>query len=313
MPEATITTEVDGRVLQLSKLDKVLFPAVHLTKADVIAYYTDVADVLLAHLAGKIVTRVRFPDGIDGRQQFFEKNPPPGAPEWLPRQRVVGDETTDYVLIGGVAELVYLANLASLELHVPQWRVADASLDDGVVLLDDEHQPRVRSIVVDLDPGPGITMVESAHAALIMANLIAADGLEPLVKTSGSKGLQVYAGVAPTPAPDAEAYVRNLAERAAAAHPDKFVLVNTKAKRSGRIFIDVLQNRAARTTVAPYSLRARERATCSTPVTWDEVGAVAAPDALRFDTADVRRRLDAHGDLFAGLLTADHPPLPHVG
>lgn len=308
MPDPqSVTVDVEGTLVGLSNLDKVLYPGTGTTKAEVIAYYQAIAPVLLPHLADRIVTRVRFPNGVEGGQ-FFEKNAPGGAPEWVRTQRVAHDDLTDYVLVEDLPTLVWLANLAALELHVPQWRIADATVNDGVVVT--EPEPLVRSVVVDLDQGEGTTIVDGAKAAMICGEILASDGLVPHAKTSGSKGIQVYAACAPAPAEDALAYVRSVGERAAAAHPDTFVLVQTKSKRDSRILIDYLQNKAARTTVAPYSMRGRARPTVSTPVTWDEVAAVASPTDLSFTIDEVLARVAEHGDLFADLLEGDQPPLP---
>lgn len=308
---ADVTTQVGGHTLALSNLDKVLFPAVGFTKAEVIEYYLRIAPVLLPHLAGRTVTRVRLPNGV-GAQQFFEKNPPPGAPDWLATQPVQHDDLTRYVTVDEEADLVYLANLAALELHAPQWRVDDATLRDGVVVLDGSApEPRATTLVVDLDPGAGVTMPTIAEAALILAAELAADGIIASPKTSGSKGIQLYAPIEPTPAESVVAYVRSVGQRAAEAYPDRFVLTQTRSLRDGVILVDYLQNKAARTTVAPYSLRARERATVSAPVTWDEVADASTGTPLSFTTTDVLARVAEQGDLFADVLSDAHrAPVP---
>lgn len=304
-----VTVDVEGRLVALSNLDKVLYPGTGTTKAEVMAYYQAIAPVLLPHLADRIVTRIRFPDGVGGIE-FFEKNRPAGTPDWVRTQRVAHDDVIDYVLVEDLPTLAWLSNLAALELHVPQWRISDATVVDGAVAI--EPEPLVRTVVIDLDQGEGTSIVDGARAAMVCGQLLAADGLVPHAKTSGSKGIQVYAACAPTPAEEALAYVRDLGARAAAAHPDTFVLVQTKAKREGRILIDYLQNKAARTTVAPYSLRGRARPTASTPVTWEEVAAVTSPADLAFTFDEVLARVEAHGDLFADLLEPHQPSLPPV-
>ena len=205
-----------------------------------------------------------------------------------------------------------MANLAALELHVPQWRVQDATATNGAPIpLDGPGSPLSETVVVDLDPGEGTTMVDTAHGALLIANELALDGMVPSVKTSGSKGLQVYAPITPTHGSECVAYVRGLAERLAERHPDRFVAVMAKAMRADRVFVDYLQNQAGRNTIAPYSLRGRHSPGVSTPLTWDEVAAVNSPDALRFSPADVLARVREHGDLFADVLDRDHAvPLP---
>ncbi|HSN44487.1 MAG TPA: non-homologous end-joining DNA ligase [Propionibacteriaceae bacterium] len=306
-----LRTQVDGRTLTLSNLDKVLFPS-GFTKAEVISYYVDVAPVMLPHLAGKAITRLRFPNGTDA-SSFYEKNVPAGAPDWVESIVVAASEgMISYVTARDAATLVWLANLAALELHVPQWRVQDAPATSGTPLpLDGPGSPRSDSVVVDLDPGEGTTMVDTARAALLVANELALDGMVPSVKTSGNKGLQVYAPITPTPGSECVAYVRVLAERLAGRHPDRFVAVMAKAMRTDRIFVDYLQNQAGRNTIAPYSLRGRHSPGVSTPLTWDEVASVTSPDALRFSPADVLARVRTHGDLFADILERDHAaPLP---
>lgn len=310
-----LRTVVDGRSLAVSNLDKVLFPS-GFTKAEVISYYLEIAPFMLPHLAGKAVTRLRFPHGTDAAS-FYEKNLPAGAPEWVPTIEVDASDTAiSYVTVPDAATLVWLANLAALELHVPQWRAGDVPPrpDGSPIVLDGPAGPLSDSIVVDLDPGDGTTMVDTARAALLVANELATDGLVPCVKTSGNKGLQVYAPITPTPWQSCVAYVRAMGERLTSRHPDRFVVVMNKQVRTDRIFVDYLQNQAARNTIAPYSLRGRAAPGVSTPVTWDEIASVTRPDALRFSPADVLARVREHGDLMADLLDPDHAtPLPPQG
>lgn len=306
---------VDGRTLGLSNLDKVLFPAVGYTKAEVISYYTHIAPVLLPYIRDRVLTRVRFPDGVHA-PPFYEKNPPNGTPDWV---RTVPVDTSDgvvtYVVADDAATVVWLANLAALELHVPQWTVSSAVLGhDGLIGLPDhgprDGEPRADRVVVDLDPGEGMTMVESARAALVVAARMAADGLVPVAQTSGSKGIQLYAAVQPCRSRDTWAYVKRLGLALRAAEPDFFVAVMSKAQRVNRVYVDYQQNLAARNTIAPYSLRGRERPTVATPVSWEELGEVGGPDDLRFGPEQVLQRVATHGDLAADLLMADPPPLP---
>lgn len=301
---ADVRAEVDGRVVALSNLDKELFPD-GTTKAEVIAYYSEIAPVMLSHLAGRAVTRLRFPDGTDA-ESFYEKNAPAGTPDWVPVLEVIAADTRiSYPLVESPATLVWLANLAALELHTPQWRR--------------EHQPPppfvvggdtlADLLVVDLDPGPGITMADSAKAALLVAADLAADGLVPVPRTSGGKGLQLQAAIAPVPADAAVGYVRGLATRLAARHPDLFVTTQAKTARPGRILIDWLQNQSVRNTICSYSLRGRDRPSVATPLTWDEVGAAAEGEPLSFSPADALARVAEHGDLAADLLADPRPAL----
>ena len=286
---------IDGRTLQVSNLDKVLFPEVGFTKAEVIQYYVQVAPVLLPHLAGRPVTFTRWPDGVDG-QQFYEKNSARHAPEWVRRVTIpspgssTGRETLDMVVLETVADLAWSANLAALELHVPQWQV------------DGEGRPLLPDLLVlDLDPGPGAGIVECCAVADRLRARLVDDGLEPLVKTSGSKGLQVYAPITCDDPLHPSRYAKALARELSSETPDDVVWRMEKALRPGKVLVDWSQNNPAKTTVAPYSLRARPGATVSTPLDWDEVEAVLGggdPDRLRFVTGEVLDRVAEHGDLF---------------
>jgi DNA ligase D-like protein (predicted polymerase) len=288
--------EIDGRTLQVSNLEKVLFPEVSFTKAQVIDYYVRIAPVLLPHLAGRPVTFTRWPDGVDG-QTFFEKNSARHAPEWVRRVTIPspgssrGRETLDMVILESTADLAWAANLAALEVHVPQWQV------------DDDGQPALPDLLVlDLDPGPDTGIVECCVVAERLGERLEADGLDPVVKTSGSKGMQVYAPIeTPTDREHPSRYAKQLAQELSAETPDDVVWRMEKVLRPGKVLIDWSQNNPAKTTVAPYSLRARAGATVSTPIGWDEVDAVrdgADPGTLRFTTADVLARVEEYGDLF---------------
>ncbi|SDS86112.1 bifunctional non-homologous end joining protein LigD [Friedmanniella luteola] len=329
-PARDVTTEVDGRVLGLTNLDKVLYPATGYTKAEVVSYYLQVAPTILPHVRDRAMTRLRYPDGVrydEPREErggstpppggaFYEKNAPAGTPPWVPRQRVgTSDGVIDYVVVDEPATLVWLANLAALELHTPQWTISSGTAGaDGVLDLPAEEprpgEPLADRVVVDLDPGAGMSIVETARAALLVAGVMAADGLVPVPQSSGSKGIQVYAAIAPCRSRDAWAYTRRLNATMARSHPDLFVAAMSVEQRRGRIYVDHNQNLAARNTIAPYSLRGRERPSVATPVTWEEVGAVSAPEDLRFSPEDVLARLEEHGDLAADLLDEDRPPLP---
>jgi bifunctional non-homologous end joining protein LigD len=264
--------------------------------------------VLLPHLAGRPVTFTRWPDGVEG-QQFFEKNSARHAPEWVRRVTIPspgsskGRETLDMVVLENVADLAWSANLAALELHVPQWQVDD----DGQPLLPD-------LLVLDLDPGPGAGIVECSAVADRLRARLADDGLEPLVKTSGSKGMQVYAPITCEDGLHPSRYAKELARQLSAETPSDVVWRMEKALRPGKVLVDWSQNNPAKTTVAPYSLRARPGATVSAPLGWDEVEAVldgGDPEELRFGTADVLHRVDEHGDLF-GYDEEHRAPLPQA-
>jgi len=318
-PASDVVTRVGDRTLTLSNLDKVLYPATGYTKAEVINYYLQVAPTMLPYIADRAMTRLRFPDGVGAdRFSFYEKNAPMGTPSWVRRITVgTSDGDIDYVVVDDQATLVWLANLAALELHVPQWTVASAGPVPGGRIDLPEHDPRAgeplaNRVVVDLDPGAGMSIVETARAALIVAARMADDGLIPVPQTSGSKGIQVYAALQPCRSRDAWAYVKSLNASLARAYPDFFIATMSVEQRAGRIYVDYNQNLAARNTIAPYSLRGRERPSVATPVTWDEVGAVRASDDLRFSPEDVLDRIVTHGDLAIELRTEHAPPLPQM-
>jgi len=297
-----IPVEIDGRQLKLSNLDKVLYPDAAFTKGEVIDYYTRIAPVLLPHLAGRPMTVKRYPDGARGKF-FFEKNAPSHTPEWV--RRVVlpapgstkNRDTISYLVVEELATLVWLANLAALELHVPQWQVGPRG---------GAHEPDL--LVIDLDPGEPAGLAECAHVAVLVRDALAEDGVTAYAKTSGSKGMQLMAPVSgEQPASVVSAYAKALAERLEAEHPDLVLSRMTRSLRPGKIFLDWSQNNAAKTTVAPYSLRAREHPTVSTPLTWAEVEAGGLRQVV---AADVLDRVEEHGDLLGGLLDDDRPRLP---
>ncbi|WP_428962457.1 non-homologous end-joining DNA ligase [Micromonospora fluostatini] len=296
MPGERLRVEVQGRSLDLSNLDKVLYPAAGFTKGEVIDYYTRIAPVLLPHLADRALTRIRYPNGVDGGS-FFEKNAPAATPDWV---RVAtlpapgsskGRETIDYVVADDLPTLVWLANLAALELHTPQWRIG-------------EHPDL---LVVDLDPGSPATLRQCCRVALLLRDRLARDGVQAYPKTSGKKGMQLCCPVAGTQSADVvSGYARRVAQELEQAHPQLIVSRMAKNLRPGKIFIDWSQNNAAKTTVAPYSLRAQPTPAVSAPLTWDEVEAGAAgkrPATRPYTPAEVLDRADHHGDLLADLLT----------
>ena len=286
---------VDGRQLHVSNLEKVLFPEVSFTKAQVIDYYVRIAPVLLPHLSGRPVTFTRWPDGVEG-QAFFEKNSARHAPDWVRTVTVPspgssrGRETLEMVVLETVADLAWAANLAALELHVPQWQVGS------------RRQPTLPDLLVlDLDPGPDAGILECCEVADRLRRRLVDDGLDPVVKTSGSKGVQVYAPIRVRDREHPSRYAKALAQELSAETPDRVVWRMEKVLRPGKVLIDWSQNNPAKTTVAPYSLRARPDAPVSAPIGWDEVEAVldgADPGSLRFRTEDVLARVEDYGDLF---------------
>ncbi len=286
---------VEGRQLSVSNLDKVLFPEVSFTKAAVIDYYVRIAPVLLPHLSGRPVTFTRWPDGVEG-QAFYEKNTARHAPDWVRRVTVPSPgssrdrEVLEMVLLETVADLAWAANLAALELHVPQWQVGS------------KLQPTLPDLLVlDLDPGPQAGIAECCDLAERLRVALVADGLDPVVKTSGSKGMQVYAPIRVTDRDHPSRYAKALAQELSAETPDRVVWRMEKVLRPGKVLVDWSQNNPAKTTVAPYSMRARPDAPVSTPVGWDEVDAVrggADPGELRFRTEEVLARVAEYGDLF---------------
>ena len=292
-----VAVDVEGTQVVLSNLEKVLYPSVGFTKGQVLDYYTRIAPVLLPHLAGRALTRKRYPDGVDG-MVFFEKNAPRGTPEWVHVETLPSPgstknrETIDYVIVDDLATLVWTANLAALELHTHMWRIAGP----GQAAPPD-------MVVFDLDPGEPATIVECCEVALLLREVMTEDGLDPIPKTSGSKGLQLYAradGFGSSE--ETSAYAKALAQRFEKSHPELVVHRMTKALRPGKVLVDWSQNSAAKTTVSVYSLRAKQRPTVSTPVTWDEVSSCTSPDDLVFTSDDVLARVEKNGDLFAPLL-----------
>ncbi|MGH3752455.1 MAG: non-homologous end-joining DNA ligase [Pseudonocardiaceae bacterium] len=288
------TVTVEGRRLTLSNLDKVLYPATGFSKGEVIDYYTRIAPVLLPCLADRPVTLRRYPDGVDGKS-FFEKHVPRHAPDWVRTVELPtpgstkGAATAHFVVVDGLATLVWLANLAVLELHVPQWTVGPRGA---------RHPPDL--LVFDLDPGPPATVVECCRVAERIRTVLERDGLTGYPKTSGGKGLQVYAPVQVRDPDTTSAYARAVAEQLAGQTPELVVSRMAKPARTGKVLIDWSQNNPAKTTVAPYSLRAREHPTVSTPLDWDEVRHCQQPSDLVFTAPDVLARMQRTGDLWAG-------------
>jgi bifunctional non-homologous end joining protein LigD len=287
--------DIEGRELKLSNLDKVLYPAAGFTKAEIIDYYARIAPVMLPHLEGRPITLKRYPHGVEG-EFFFEKRCPKHRPPWIKTATVLaGPQAGDiaFCLCEDLPTLVWLAQLATIEIH-PSLSQAKRMASPTV-------------IAFDLDPGPPATIVECCRVGLRVRELFASFDLECFAKTTGSKGLQVYAplngrATYETTKPFAQAIARLLEKQT----PDEVVSKMSKDLRRGKVFVDWSQNHQRKTTVAVYSLRARERPTASTPVTWDEVEKTAEkgdPDTLRFEAGEVLERVERHGDLFEPVLS----------
>ncbi|WP_055701688.1 MULTISPECIES: non-homologous end-joining DNA ligase [Streptomyces] len=292
----TPITEVEGRRLALSNLEKVLYPATGFTKGEMLHYYASTAGALLAHLHNRPVSFLRYPDGPDG-QRFFTKNVLPGTPPWVRTAEVPrSDGNARQILVQDLSTLMWAANLVT-EFHTPQWQ-ADAP-------------GRADRLVLDLDPGPPATVVECCAAALWLRERLTADGLHVYAKTSGSKGLHLLVPLEPTPSERVTAYAKELAVEAERERPDLVVHRMTRSLRPGKVFVDFSQNAAAKTTATPYTLRARPEPTVSTPVTWAEIEACAEPGQLVFTADDIAPRLRRHGDLLGPLINLNRArPLP---
>ena len=299
MPEREeLRVDVDGRTLTISNLHKVLYPRTGTTKGEVLNYYAQVAPVLLPHLAGRCVTRIRWPHGVqDG--SFFEKNVPNGTPSWVHTATVPttgsrgpskNGDTLVFPIVDDLATLTWLVNLAALELHVHQWTV------------DGKGRPRgADRLVIDLDPGDPAGLHECCQVALLVRERLAERDLEARPVTSGSKGLHLYATLPKRMPPDeSTALAKEVAEELQREHPTLVTATMTKSRRTGKVFLDWSQNAGSKTTIAPYSLRGRELPTVATPVSWDEVeeGAedVDGLGQLRFE--EVLERVAERGDLF---------------
>jgi bifunctional non-homologous end joining protein LigD len=278
-----VEVEVEGRRLSLSNLDKVMYPAVGFTKGQLIDYYTRIAPAVLPHLRRRPLTLKRYPNGVEG-QYFYEKRCPPHAPEWVRRQEASG---INFCICDDLPTLVWLANLADLELH------------PSLSLVDDINRPTVMAF--DLDPGPPAGIAECCEVALLLRDALAHLRLESFAKTSGSKKIQVYVplNVDDVDYDSGTKLLSNaLARHLEGEHPELIVSSQKKELRRGKVLIDWSQNDEHKTTVAVYSLRARERPTVSTPLEWTEVEA-GHPDALVFESEDVLARVEERGDLFA--------------
>lgn len=286
---ADVAVQIDGRELTLSNLDKVLYPAAGLNKAGVIGHYARLAPAMLPHLRRRALTLVRYPDGVDA-ESFFEKRCPPSAPPWV----LTGGELGSCVA-EEPATLVWLANLAALELHTHQHTI------------DDSHPT---SVVFDLDPGEPATVLDCARVALDLRSMLDRLGLVSVAKTSGAKGIHVAVPIVGSGHDDdrTKRFALALGRLLSNGAPDRVTVAMAREQRRGRVFVDWSQNDAHKTTVAAYSLRARPRPTVSTPVSWDEVSDgldAGDPELLTFETDEVSERVARHGDLYARNLTEE--------
>jgi bifunctional non-homologous end joining protein LigD len=293
------TVSVEGRELALSNLDKVMYPATGFTKGQVIDYYRAIAPALLTHLAGRPLTLKRYPNGVDDKF-FYEKRCPSHRPEWMRTCEIWSDRNkgiVNYCVVDDLAALVWVANMASLELH-PSLSHCD-------------DMPHPSAVAFDLDPGPPADAVDCARIALRLRDLFEQMGLQSFAKTSGSKGIQVYvplnSGQADyESAAGTKPFSRAVAQLFEKQYPDEIVSSQKKDLRGGKVLIDWSQNDEYKTTVSVYSLRARERPWVSTPVTWDEVDDMASSgdvERSRFEAGDVVERVQRLGDLFEPVAT----------
>jgi bifunctional non-homologous end joining protein LigD len=272
-----------SRQLTLTNLDKVLYPEVGFTKAAIVDYYARIAPVMLPHLRRRIVTMVRYPNGVD-QASFFEKRCPPHAPAWVATAELDGLEGC---VVDDLPTLVWVANLAALELHTHQ-----ATVDDP------EHP---MAIVFDLDPGPPAGILDCCRVALDLRDMLTGLGLQTLVKTSGSKGLHLAVPIRGATADATKDFARALGQLLAKEDPERVTIVMNRDLRAGKVFVDWSQNDRHKTTVTAYSLRARPRPTVSTPLAWDEVTEAihaSKPAALDFEAAAVLERVERFGDLY---------------
>lgn len=287
MAPTEVTVEVGSRTLKLTNLEKVLYPETGFTKASVIDYYVRIAPAMLTHIGDRGITMRRFPDGVDA-ESFFNKRCPDWRPDWQNAVRGPGesDGPIDYCQLDEVASIAWAANLAALEIHAPMARSHDI------------ETPTM--LVYDLDPGEGTGMTECCQIALQLVEVLDAVELQAWPKTSGSKGLQLYVPLnRPHTHQHVSAFAKATGQLLERDRPDHITTTMGASKRVGKVLIDWSQNSRHKTTIAPYSLRARPTPTVSTPVTWDEVDDGAAGQALRFEAGEVLDRVQAHGDLFA--------------
>ena len=288
------TVEIDHHELSISNLDKVLYPESGFTKGQVLDYYVRVAPVILPHLKGRPLTLKRYPNGVDS-MFFYEKRCPTHKPDWIKTVRVHSTKSGDifFCTIDGPAALAWVANLASIELHV--------------LLSRDPNVDRPTAVAFDFDPGPPAGILEACRALLMVKKVLDHLGLESFPKTSGGKGIHLYVPLN-TPGmtfDHTKEFAHNLAMLLEREHPEQITSNPLKVKRTGKVFMDWSQNDFHKTTVCAYSLRARSQPTVSTPVTWAEIDKAVKkkkPEVLHFESEDVMKRIDAHGDLFAPVL-----------
>jgi bifunctional non-homologous end joining protein LigD len=287
---APTIVEVEGRKLKLSNLEKVLYPAAGFSKGQVVDFYVRIAPVLVPHLTGRALTMKRYPEGVD-HEYFFEKNAPMHRPDWVKTAPIWSESnhrTIHYILANDLPTLVWIANLASIELH------------PSLSLAADIATPTM--IVFDLDPGPPANIVQCAQVGLWVREIFDHFGLQSFPKTSGSKGMQIYVPLnTKTSYEQTKSFAHAVARLLEQEHPELVVSDMKKAARTNKILVDWSQNDEHKTTISVYSLRARERPTVSTPVTWDEVEqALKKKDAARlvFEAQDVLARVEKMGDLF---------------
>ncbi len=288
------TIEIQGKQLKLSNLDKVLYPAAGFTKQQIIDYYVRIAPAMIPHLTDRPLTRKRYPNGVD-EEFFYEKNAPQHRPDWVKTVPIWSEgnrRMVHYILANDLPTLVWLANLAAIELH------------PSLSLAKDITCPTL--MVFDLDPGPPASIVQCCQVGLWLREIFEHFGLQGFPKTSGSKGLQIYVPLnTPTSYEPTKPFAHALAQLLEHDHSDMVVSDMKKRIRTGKVFVDWSQNDQHKTTVAVYSLRARERPTVSTPVTWEEVErAFKKKDAglLVFEAGQTVKRVEKMGDLFAPLL-----------
>lgn len=298
------TRLVDGRKVPVSNLDKVLYPAAGFRKRDVLDYYAGVAEVMAAHLRGRPVTLKRYPNGVEA-PAFFEKNCPSHHPDWVATGSVQYKQDSDpirFCLLEERASILWAANLAALELH------------PSLATWDHPFEPTM--VAFDLDPGPPAGMADCLEVAFLLKQVLDHLGLRSLVKTSGGKGLHLYVPLnRPHTYERTTPFAQAVAALLAQHHPQRVVWNMRKDLRQGKVLVDWSQNSAHKTTVGVYSLRARERPTVSTPVTWEEVREAHESgdmELLRFEAADVLKRVRDQGDLFAEVLTL-RQELPTLG
>jgi len=291
-PSKRLDVAIGDKTVSLSNLDKVLYPRAGFTKGQVIDYYTRIAPVVLPHLRDRPLTLKRYPNGVEDKF-FYEKRCPSHAPEWVQTASVWSgrnEGNIDFCLCHDLPTVVWLANLADLELHTPMARAPEM------------ENPTM--IAFDLDPGPPASIVECARVALELRRAFDFWDLEAFPKTSGSKGMQVYLPLNTLVTyEDTRAFSRGLAQLLERRDPERVVSDMSKARRTGKVFVDWSQNDRHKTTVNVYSLRAMERPTVSTPLSWDEVSDIADGHAMAFTSDQVLLRVAELGDLFAPVQT----------